>query len=227
MPELLLIRHAETDFNRQLRFQGHLDAPLNANGLAQAARLAERLADEPIDLIVASDLQRALQTAEPLAARRRLALRPDARWREQAFGTLEGLDVPTVRATMPELWARVVRQDPDDAPPGGEPRRAFFDRVWGALRELAQAHRGARIAVVTHGGVLDMVWRGVSGQPLTIARSCEIPNTGVNVLRPADEAAGGFVILRWADAAHLDGMAVPPIHYPVGKASAERVESAA
>ena len=76
MPELLLIRHAETDFNRQLRFQGHLDAPLNANGLAQAARLAERLADEPIDLIVASDLQRALQTAEPLAARRRLALRP-------------------------------------------------------------------------------------------------------------------------------------------------------
>lgn len=227
MPELLLIRHAETDFNRQLRFQGHLDAPLNANGLEQAERLAERLADEPVDLIVASDLQRALQTARPLAARRRLALRPDARWREQAFGTLEGMDVPTVRATMPELWARVVRQDPDEAPAGGECRRDFFARVWGALREMAQAQRGARIAVVTHGGVLDMVWRGVTGQPLAGARTCEIPNTGVNLLRADAEASPGFVIVRWADAAHLDGMAVPPIHYPTSKAPAPLSEPAA
>lgn len=213
MGELLLIRHAETDFNRQLRFQGHVDAPLNANGLAQAERLAERLADEPVDLVVTSDLLRARQTAEPWVARRGLRPVVDARWREQAFGVLEGLDAPTIRVRHPDLWAAWVRHEADQAPPGGESPQAFFDRVWQALRELAQAHAGARIAVVTHGGALDMVWRGVHGLPLAGARACAIPNTGLNRLRP--HAPGAFAILRWADAEHLDGMPVPPIHYPM------------
>jgi 2,3-bisphosphoglycerate-dependent phosphoglycerate mutase len=216
MGELLLIRHAETDFNRQLRFQGHVDAPLNANGLAQAERLAERLADEPIDLLVTSDLLRARQTAAPWVARRGLRPVTDARWREQAFGVLEGLDAPTIRARHPELWAAWVRREAEHAPPGGESQRAFFERVWQALRELVQAHAGARIAVVTHGGALDMVWRGVHGLPPAGPRACAIPNTGLNRLRSAapDAAPERFLILRWADADHLAGMPLPPIHYP-------------
>jgi len=211
MTELLLIRHAETDFNRQLRFQGHIDTPLNDAGQAQAERLAERLLDEPLDLVVSSDLQRAQQTALPLVTRRRLPLRADTRWREQSFGVLEGLDAAGVRALHPDAWAAWQRHDADLAPAGGETYRDFHGRVWDALRALAAAHAGARVAVVTHGGVLDMVWRGLPALPLAGPRQCAIPNTGLNRVR----FDGRHVeLLVWGDDAHLAGLSQPPVTIP-------------
>ncbi|GAB4034906.1 MAG: histidine phosphatase family protein [Rubrivivax sp.] len=202
MTELLLIRHGETDHNRQSRFQGQIDVPLNATGRAQAERLAQRLADEPLDALVSSDLQRARDTAEPLLARRTLPLALDALWREQAFGVLEGLELPKVPETHPELWAAWARHEADHAPPGGESYRAFHARVMQAIRELAEAHPGRRVAVFTHGGVLDMAWREARGLPLAGPRSCPIPNTGINRLR---WDGGRLEILQWADGAHLEG----------------------
>lgn len=200
MTELLLIRHGQTDFNRELRFQGHVDAPLNATGHAQAARLAARLAGEDLDLVVSSDLTRARDTAAPLLARRVLPSRLDAAWREQAFGALEGLVVSDVPALHPALWDAWSRHEADTAPPGGESYRAFHARVMAALKALAEAHAEARIAVFTHGGALDMVWRDLHGLPLAGPRQCEIPNTGVNRLR---WASGRLELLQWADTAHL------------------------
>lgn len=200
MTELLLIRHGETDWNRELRFQGQSDTTLNASGVAQAERLAERLADEPVDLVVTSDLARARQTAAPWLARRRLHAEPSAAWREQHFGVLEGLDAASIQARHPDLWAMWLRHEADSAPPGGESTRSFHGRVLAALDELTRAHAGARIAVITHGGVLDMLWRTVHGQPLSGARTCAIPNTGLNRLR---WAGGGLKIVQWADDAHL------------------------
>lgn len=217
MTELLLIRHAETDFNRQLRFQGHSDPPLNAVGQAQADRLAQRLLAEPLDLVVTSDLQRAQQTALPLLQQRGLPLQAQACWREQAFGVLEGLDGAGVRALHPEAWAVWQRHDADQAPAGGESYRQFHARVWEALRSLAAAHPGSRVAVFTHGGVLDMVWRGLHALPLAGARQCVIPNTGLNRLRCDGPR---FELLLWGDAAHLTGMEQPPVTIPVVPAAA-------
>jgi probable phosphoglycerate mutase len=200
MTDFLLIRHGETDYNRQWRFQGHVDVPLNATGMAQAERLALRLRDEPIDLVVSSDLQRARATAAPLLAARPLPAQDDRGWREQAFGVLEGLVVPEVQHSHPELWALWTRHDADLAPPGGESNRVFHARVMHALRALAEAHAGARIAVFTHGGVLDMVWREANGLPLSGARECVIPNTGLNHVRLEGQR---LQVLGWADAAHL------------------------
>jgi probable phosphoglycerate mutase len=200
MTELLLIRHGQTDFNRELRFQGQVDAPLNATGHDQAARLAERLADEGLDLVVSSDLARARDTAAPLLARRVLPNRLDPAWREQAFGVLEGLVVADVPVLHPALWDAWSRHEADTSPPGGESYRAFHARVMAALRAVAEAHAGARIAVFTHGGALDMVWRDLHGLPLAGPRQCEIPNTGVNRLRWDD---GRLELLQWADTAHL------------------------
>lgn len=201
MTDLLLIRHGETDFNRQLRFQGHVDVPLNAAGQSQAQRLAERLAGEPLDAVVSSDLQRARATAEPLLQRRGGTARLDPLWREQAFGVLEGLEVPSVRLTHPELWAAWSRHDADHAPPGGESNRLFHARVMLALQALAATHGPAgTVAVFTHGGVLDMVWREAHGLPLAGPRECAIPNTGINRLRWDGTR---LEILQWADAAHL------------------------
>lgn len=211
--DLILIRHGETAWNREHRFQGQLDAPLNELGQTQAERLAERLADEPFDLMISSDLSRARATAAPLALRRGQVVAPDAAWREQSFGQLEGLTVPTIRTEHPELWAQWTRHAADYAlPGGGESTRQFHRRALAALHALAEAQPGRRLLVVTHGGVLDMVWRSLHGLSLDGPRACAIPNTGINrVRRYAD---GRLELLAWADDAHLAGLPAQPSTVP-------------
>ena len=113
---------------------------------------------------------------------------------------LEGLVVGEARVSHPEAFAAWWAHTPDRAPPGGESPAAFHARVVAALHALVQSHPGARVAVFTHGGVLDMVWRTVQGLPLSGPRECAIPNTGINRLRWVD---GRLELLHWADAAHL------------------------
>jgi probable phosphoglycerate mutase len=213
MTELTFVRHGETDWNREQRFQGQIDVPLSATGRAQALRLAEALAGERFDLLVSSDLQRARQTAQPLAPTCATRLRVQADWREQGFGVLEGLGVAEVKERHPRLWAQWLEHDADYRLPDGESVREFHARVLGALRALVHAHAGARVLVVTHGGVLDMLWRTAHRLPLRGPRDCAIPNTGINRLRWRD---GALDIVRWADDAHLAGLpAQPPTAPPV------------
>ena len=212
MTELLIIRHGETDWNRQHRFQGQIDVPLNAMGQQQATLLSIALMDEPIEVLVASDLQRARSTAEALASTgslpRTLTLHIEPLWREQSFGILEGLDIDTIQRQHPELWAQWICHDADYAlPEGGESNCHFFERTQQALAALLARHAGQRVAVVTHGGVLDMLWRRVHALPLSGPRECDIPYTGINRLRWADDR---LHIVRWADAAHLHGLPEQP-----------------
>jgi len=212
MTELIVMRHGETDWNRQQRFQGQIDVPLNAVGLAQAERLAQRLQRETFDVVVASDLQRARATAEVATGGRDIACEP--LWREQSFGLVEGLDAPTLIERHPQLWEQWLLHDADYAlPGGGESVRVFHTRVLSALQRLVQRHNGARVAVFTHGGVLDMLWRASRGEPLHGPRVCDIPNTGINRMRWRD---GVLEILEWADAAHLEGLPEQPDTTPLG-----------
>jgi probable phosphoglycerate mutase len=205
--ELIFIRHGETDWNRRACFQGQLDVPLNATGLAQARALGARLAGERPDVFCCSDLLRTRQTAEPLAQAWDLAPTLDAGFREQAFGLFEGLDFDTIRARHPALWQGWIGQSADFAvPEGGESMRTFAARIESALDNLLVRHAGARrIAVVTHGGVLDTLWRRAHGLPLDGGRACEIPNTGINRLAWTE---GRLAVQRWADAEHLADVVV-------------------
>ena len=204
MTELLLIRHGETDFNREGRFQGQVDVPLNAFGMLQAERLAARLAGEPrIDALHCSDLLRTRQTAEPSARALGLPALPDARLREQHFGILEGLTFVQVRELHAEPFERWARFDARYALPGGESTHDFHARTVEAIRDIAARHAGRRIAVVTHGGVLDMVWRAVHGLPLDGPRACLIPNAGLNRLVVDAER---LEIVGWGEDAHLDDL---------------------
>lgn len=204
----IFIRHGETDWNRQQRFQGQIDVPLNAMGLAQAQRLGHRLGGEPAaDVLVCSDLVRTQQTAQPLADAWALAPQLLPGVREQNFGLLEGLDVPTIKAQHAALWDQWLVHKADFALPGGESIRQFHTRVMAAVASLAAQHTGRTVAVVTHGGVLDMLWRSAHQQPLDGLRRCDIPNTGINRLRWRD---GLLFIDRWADAAHLHGLPDQP-----------------
>ncbi len=207
MTEFIVVRHGETDWNLRKCFQGQIDIPLNERGLAQARLLARQLQSEGlrIDAAISSDLGRARQTAAPVCELLGLPLDSDAAWREQAFGVLEGQSVDTLRSTHPELHAQWQRHDPDYALPGGaESRRQFSARVLGAAAALARQHGGRRVLVLTHGGVLDMLWRAAQGQPLSGPRTCSIPNAGINRLRWSAE---GPVLLSWGEDQHLRALA--------------------
>jgi probable phosphoglycerate mutase len=221
MTELILIRHGQTELNRGPFFQGQIDVPLNGTGLAQAARLADRLAAERLDAIACSDLLRTRQTAEP--ASRRLALAPalEAALREQHFGAFEGLSFDEVAERHHDAFLAWQRHRADYAVPGGESVERFHARSIGALRAIAAAHAGRRIAVVTHGGVLDMVWRTAGGLSLAGPRTCPIPNTGIN--RVAVEG-DGFRILAWGDDAHVADLAATPGPAPAADA-ADRLQA--
>ena len=205
MTELILIRHGETDWNVQGRFQGQIDVPLNAVGLSQAGLMAERLAQERVDALYSSDLLRTRQTAAPAAAKLALDAAMDAALREQHFGILEGMSFDEVQARHPDELAAWMRHDPDYALPEGESVRVFHARVVGAVRALAARHPGQRLAIVTHGGVLDMIFRTVHALPLVGPRACPIPNAGLNHLRLRGDE---LEIVRWADDAHLAALAV-------------------
>ena len=215
MTDLIVVRHGETDWNREQRFQGQIDVPLNATGHEQANRLGAALVGERFDLLVSSDLQRARQTAAPLQRARAQALTALAGLREQSFGVLEGLDVPAIKARHPALWAQWLRHDADLALPEGESTRQFHARVLAAVDGLAREHEGRTLVLVTHGGVLDMLWRTVHGLPLHGPRECAIPNTGINRLR---WRGGTLDIVRWAEDAHLQGLPEQPSTRPQGAA---------
>jgi probable phosphoglycerate mutase len=209
MTELLFIRHGETDWNRRQCFQGQLDVPLNGNGLEQARRLGARLAADPHDALFSSDLSRAQQTAAPVAQAWGLQPVLVPGLREQGFGEWEGLDFPAIQARYPELWPRWEEHHADFAVPGGESMNEFHTRVVSAVHTLVlDAERAGlrRVAVVTHGGVLDMLWRTAQGLPLKGLRTCPIPNTGLNWLR---WHSGALVVDRWAEDEHVKDLLLP------------------
>jgi probable phosphoglycerate mutase len=211
MTQLLMLRHGETDWNREMRFQGQLDVPLNAAGLLQARRAAERLAAEPVDAIVSSDLLRARQTAAACAERLGLPVLLEPGLREQSFGMLEGLRAADVQQQHPAVWEAWARHDAHYAVPGGESVQAFHDRVVAALQRLVAAHAGRTLLVVTHGGALDMLWRHAQALPLHGPRTCAIPNCGLSRLQWAQPR---LLIRHWGDDSHLQGLPPQPSTVP-------------
>ena len=211
MTEFLLIRHGETDWNRALRFQGQIDVSLNDMGLTQARRLAQHLRDSEWDTATqlhSSDLTRAMQTAQQLCSAQRV-LQPQVGLREQGFGIFEGKSVEELKQDMPDLWAQWRRFQADFELPGGESTRRFHARILSHLTELAEQHRGERLVVVTHGGVLDMVWRTVHQLDLNGYRQCQIPNAGINHVVWQD---GRWRIVDWARVDHLAGLPPQPVY---------------
>lgn len=212
--ELILIRHGETDWNRELRFQGHIDVPLNDMGHEQARRLGLRLASEPVQRVISSDLMRAQQTATPAAQQLGLPVLTTVALREQNYGVAEGLRAEEIQERHPQIWEDwlLFRED-HPAMPEGESPRAFHARILEALRRILTAHEGQSVLVVTHGGVLDMVWRTAQGLSLSGPRRSQIPNAGLNRVRIADSAhPANIQIIEWANTDHLADLPPQPTY---------------
>jgi 2,3-bisphosphoglycerate-dependent phosphoglycerate mutase len=197
----LLLRHGETVWNRAGRLQGWQDSPLSEAGCAQAGALAERLAAERVDAIVASDLGRTRDTAAPIAARLGLALALDAGLRERCYGEFEGMTWAEIEQARPRDYQRLAARDPGYVVPGGESGAQFRDRIVSALEHLARTHAGATVAVVTHGGVLGIVYRHAMDIPLEMPRTFSVPNAAMNRVRI--DGGRRWAIEAWADTCHL------------------------
>jgi broad specificity phosphatase PhoE len=150
---LLMARHGQTDLNIDERWQGRLDMPLNATGVAQAEQLVLSLPGG-INALVVSPMLRARQTAEPVTRALGLVPRLDADFRERDFGIFEGLTDDDAVRQYPELAARNVAYRWDEAPPGAEPTRAVVERVARGLQRLREAHDGQTVLLVSHGFVV-------------------------------------------------------------------------
>jgi len=153
---ILLARHGETDWNRDNRFQGHADPPLNDTGRAQAAELARALADESLDAVYSSPLRRAFETAEIAAAPHGLSPLPLDALREVDVGSWQGLTRSEIEERFPDQFARWLdyRQGWED----GESYEEMGRRVIAALLKLAAGHAGGCILAVTHGGPVRAVY---------------------------------------------------------------------
>jgi broad specificity phosphatase PhoE len=168
MATLVLVRHGETDWNRDNRFQGHADPPLNEAGREQARALADRLAQDDVDAVYSSPLRRAAETADILAGRLDVPLATVEALREIDVGEWSGLTRTEVEQRFPEAFARWLAFA--HGWEHGETYEQLGDRVLPALLELARRHDGGRVVVVTHGGPIRAVAAHVNGIAYAEAR---------------------------------------------------------
>lgn len=197
---LVVLRHGQTAWNAGLRIQGQLDSPLSETGRWQAERAAHALADAGIVHIYSSDLQRAHDTALPLARVSGAGITLQPGLRERGFGVFEGLTYAEVEARWPEDAQRWRQRAPGFAPGGGETLEAFYARCVDCAAACAARHPGQTVALVAHGGVLDCLYRAATGADLQAARSWQLGNATINRLLWHGE---GFALVGWNDDAHL------------------------
>ena len=192
---MVLVRHGQSTWNADGRWQGQADPPLSPRGEQQASEAATRLHD--VDAVWSSDLRRARRTAELVAAPMGLDVRVDARLRERHAGPWQGL----TRAEIDERWPDHLSTG--QRPDGYEPDDEVVTRATEVLDELAAAHPGEQVVVVTHGGIVRVLERhlGASDDGL-------LPNLSGRVLHAAPDGTwelGERILLLSEDSVTVPG----------------------
>lgn len=176
---LWLVRHGESTWNQDRRFQGARDAELSARGREQARALARALTGRPLDAVYTSPLSRARDTAAACADA--LGLRPVVLddLREVGLGEWEGLPVETVVERYGDHYWRWLTLPGAHPPPGGEPMAALQRRVAAALEAICARHAEGRVLVVTHGGAIASFLCGCLGLGLDAVWRLRIDNASI------------------------------------------------
>ncbi|MDR2507353.1 MAG: histidine phosphatase family protein [Candidatus Accumulibacter sp.] len=178
-----IVRHGETDWNARQRMQGHKNLPLNPEGIRQSWKLCRYFTKRTIDVIYSSDLMRAHHTAIPISETLKLPINLLPQLRERNYGRCEGMTRSEAASLYPEdARALHERNSGYVIPGGGESLEQHQRRILDCIEELAGRHAGQNILLVTHGGVLDIIYRRVSGMALENPRDFPIPNAGINWL---------------------------------------------
>jgi broad specificity phosphatase PhoE len=202
MLHLMLVRHGETKWNVQRRFQGQSDVPLSELGRLQAELIAERLAGQTIDAVYASDLKRAWETAIPIAEKTGLEVSSEPRLRELKFGVLEGLTFDEAQEKHPEMiaaWLEDFNNTPDD----GETIDQFNTRIASLLDDLIGKHDEQVVLLVGHGGSLSEILRVALGLSRDKRWYLEMENASLSEISIAED----YISLRRInDSCHLNAL---------------------
>ena len=191
---IVLVRHGETDWNRERRFQGHADVPLNELGRRQARDLAETLAHDTFAAAYSSPLRRALETAEIVAARLGIRLEADEGLVEVDVGSWSGLTIAEVEQRFPDGF-RHWREARAGGWTDGETYDEMGTRVLASLHAIAGRHHGGRVLAVSHGGPLRAVRAAAEGLSFEASRTqiafvqnCEVVTVAIRegVLQEVD-----------------------------------------
>lgn len=157
MTRIFLVRHGETAWNVEGRFQGQSDTPLNETGRQQADALGNYLKGKNLQVIYTSDLVRALNTARIIGAYHNVDIKPDPRLRELNFGSWEGMDYYEIQAKHPKELTDWQENILNTAPPGGESLEQLAKRVQAVYEHIIPTDLKGDILIVAHGGVLQVL----------------------------------------------------------------------
>lgn len=201
MTKVIFIRHGQTEWNVTGRYQGQSDVKLTEEGKKQAEKLADNFPVAKVDAIYASDLCRAMVTAETIAKKFGLKVQAEPAFRELSFGDWEGLTYQQIVDKWEEAMANFL-QHPDILEiPGGESFPAVQQRAMKRLNELIEKHDGQTIVVVAHGAVLRTMLTAALHMPLQYLWSIRQFNTAVNIVRYDSDANPTVELLN--STAHL------------------------
>ncbi|HET7874132.1 MAG TPA: histidine phosphatase family protein [Methylomirabilota bacterium] len=184
---LLLLRHGETDWNQERRFQGWMDTTLSPTGRAQAEAAARMLAAQPLAAVWASPLARALDTARAIAAPHGLPVETDPAFKEMRFGPWEGLTVGEVQARWPEEYRTWVERPHELRLGGAETVEEVRRRVLDGLDGLRGRHQGQTVCLVAHGVSSRILILEALGLPLERAWAVQVSSTGLSELEFRDD----------------------------------------
>jgi len=197
----ILVRHGETTWNREGRYQGQIDTPLSPEGMRQSELAAAALKDVPLDACYSSPLSRAFDLAKMCADIHGLAAQKDARLIEINHGEWEGLLADEVKARYPDLLRRWKTTVTDMRMPGGETIFEVRDRAMAAFREYAARHAGETVLLVAHDAVNKAVLCEMLGADLGHFWQIKQDNAAINVFEWDD--AGGWRIVLLNSTTHL------------------------
>ena len=208
---LLAIRHGETVWNAEKRYQGHGDSPLTETGRKQVTALGRRLKRIRFDNLISSDLGRARETASIVADFTGHPVEIDSRLRERNYGVLEGLTLNEIKPRHADVLNQLDNNDPDYIIPEGESHRQHYRRNVGFLEDILTKRTGAIIALVAHGGVLDSIFRYVASLPLDQPRCFITTNASLTIISHGKYfGTPRWVMELWGDTGHLDGIGTSP-----------------
>ena len=204
---LYLVRHGETDWNKQSRLQGHTDVPLSEEGVRQSEMVAERFRGMTVDAVYSSDLLRATQTAELIGAAVGVPTQPRAELREAHFGDWEGLTRADVERNGDGRYDAYKADPLAFRPPGGEPIAAMIERTWLEFLRIGREHPQGTVVLVTSGGpIKGIALRLLRGTSVTF-HLLRTDNTAVSLVNRSPDGAASLTY--WNDSHHLgpDGIA--------------------
>lgn len=203
---ITVVRHGETEWNVAMRLQGNQDSPLTTNGRLQIEKVAMALKNRSFDLLLSSDLGRAIETAMEINTFHQLEITGMKEFRERSFGVMEGLNLKQIRERHPDVHTGYTTRSVEFQIPEGESLVQFSERVVEGFKVLVKQFEGKRILLIAHGGVLDCLFRMVFGLSLGTSRSFSVYNAAINTFSNEDNQ---WKLEEWGNIDHFIGVLNP------------------